>query len=206
MNNGTAGSMARYQAARRAVLALVVLFGGIGLIFSGSARSEFLHEAIEGYGLALILVGIGGRLWATLYIDGRKSSEVVQSGPYSIMRNPLYFFSTIAIMGVGAQTGSIMIALICAAVCALCFHFVALHEERYLAERLGQAYLNYKARVPRFFPNPTLYRDQAMVTFRPRYLNRTLLDGLVFFVSIPVLEFIESGQALGWIPVYLQLY
>ena len=43
------------------------------------------------------------------------------------------------------------------------------------------------------------------MTFEPRVVKQTLLDGLVFFLSVPVFEMIEKGQEMGLIPVFFQL-
>ncbi|WP_157019410.1 methyltransferase family protein [Mesorhizobium xinjiangense] len=201
MNSETANAMSSYQTSRRIVLGAIIALICLFLVFGGSLQSELMHERIEAHGIALILIGIGGRLWSTLYIGGRKSAEVVSTGPYSVMRNPLYFFSSIAAMGIGAQTGSLVYTVIMPVLCALAFHFVTLREERYLRATLGAPYEAYLARVPRFCPKPWLFRDDTEVTFKPRLLNRTLLDGLVFLVSIPFFELIEEGQEVGWIPV-----
>lgn len=199
--NARSMSMARYQSARRMVLGCMILLICLLLVFSASSQPELWHEQIEAYGLVLMLIGIAGRLWSILYIDGHKSKTMVQTGPYSVTRNPLYFFSSVAALGVGAQTGSLLVALTCGLICAVSFHVVARHEERYLTAVLGAPYTDYIARVPRFFPNPLIYRDQETVTFRPKILNNTLFDGLVFFASIPFFEFMEVAQASGWIPV-----
>lgn len=201
MRNGTAKVAAVNQRLRRHVLAFLIGVIGVLLIFGGSLQSELAHENIEAYGLALMLVGIGGRLWSILYIGGRKSAEVVSSGPYSVMRNPLYFFSTIAAAGVGAQTGSFVITALAAAFCATAFYIVALREERFLKAELGAPYLAYLERVPRFFPDPRLFRDENEVTFKPRILHGTLLDGLVFLAAIPLFELIEVAQEIGLVPV-----
>ena len=200
-----AKSMARFQAARRAALAVLIVIAFGALVFGGSLHDEPTHERIETIGLALILIGIAGRLWATLYIGGRKSAEVVSTGPYSITRNPLYLFSTIAAAGAGAQTGSYVIAGLFMVLCAAAFHLVALREERFLATTLGDDYLAYLNRVPRFVPNPLLYRDDAEVTFQTDRLRATLLDGLVFLAAIPVLEAIEMAQEVGAVPVLFVL-
>jgi protein-S-isoprenylcysteine O-methyltransferase Ste14 len=206
MRDGSARSLAAYQAARRWILAALIAAICFILVFAASLQGELMHERIEAHGIALILIGIGGRIWSILYIGGRKSAEVVSTGPYSIMRNPLYFFSTIAAAGVGAQTGSWIITVLFAVLCAIAFHIVALREERHLEARLGAPYLDYVRRVPRFFPNPRLFRDDAEVTFKPRLFNVTLLDGLVFLVSIPFFELIEEGQEIGVVPVLFRLY
>jgi len=200
------GSLARFQSARRFVLAVVVTIAFAILVFGGSLYDELTHERIETLGLALILVGIGGRLWATLYIGGRKSASVVSTGPYSITRNPLYLFSSIAAAGVGAQTGSYVVACVFMLLCAAAFHLVALREERFLTATLGDEYRAYLGRVPRFLPNPLLYRDDPEVTFQTKRLRTTLLDGLAFLAAIPVLEAIETAQETGMVPILFKLY
>ena len=206
MNSGDADALARYQAGRRAILAIIIVIAFTALVFVGSLHDELMHEYIETLGLVLILVGIGGRLWATLYIGGRKSATVVSTGPYSITRNPLYLFSSIAAAGVGAQTGSYVVACLSLVLCAAAFHLVARREERFLSATLGGEYLSYLQRVPRFLPNPLIYRDDAEVTFQTGKLRVTLLDGLVFLAAIPLLEAIEELHEVGTIPVLFSLF
>jgi protein-S-isoprenylcysteine O-methyltransferase Ste14 len=206
LNSGDADALARYQAARRAILAIIIVIAFTALVFVGSVHDELTHEYIETLGLLLILVGIGGRLWATLYIGGRKSAVVVSTGPYSITRNPLYLFSSIAAAGVGAQTGSYVVACLFLVLCATFFHVVARREEQFLSATLGGDYLSYLQRVPRFLPNPLIYRDDAEVTFQTRRLRVTFVDGLVFLAAIPLLEAIEEAQETGAIPLLYRLF
>lgn len=205
MGSGSADSLARYQTGRRYVLALLIALSFIALLFVGSAHDELAHEHIETLGLALIFLGIGGRMWATLYIGGRKAAEIVSAGPYSITRNPLYLFSSVAAAGVGAQTGSYVVMALFAILCAAAFYLVAFREERFLEHAFGSRYLAYVDRVPRFLPNPLLYRDDAQVTFHTRRFRTTMADGLVFLASIPVLEAIEYAQEVGIAPVLVLL-
>jgi protein-S-isoprenylcysteine O-methyltransferase Ste14 len=198
--------LAAYQNMRRLVIALLMFVLVLVLVFVGSAQSDPTHELIEAYGIMLIMVGIFGRLWSILYIGGRKSAEVVSVGPYSVTRNPLYLFSSVAAVGAGAQTGSLWVALAFGVLCAVAFHVVIRREEGYLAGKLGATYRDYLARVPRFLPNPFIYRDLDIVSFEPRIFKRTLIDGLVFFVSIPFFEALEWGQQSGSIPVLLSLH
>ena len=206
MESGDGNPLARFQAGRRALLATLIVIAFMALVVGGSLHNELVHERIETLGLVLILVGIGGRLWATLYIGGRKSIEVVSTGPYSMTRNPLYLFSTIAAAGVGAQTGSYVVAGAVMLTCAAAFHVVTLREERYLTATLGDEYRAYLERVPRFLPNPLIYRDDAEVTFQTARLRATLIDGLVFLAAIPLLEAMETAQETGVVPVLFALY
>lgn len=196
-----------YQHMRRMVLAVLVVVLFAALLFGQSTfpPETPVHETIEMFGVLLIFLGIVGRLWSTLYIGGRKSSEVVTGGPYSITRNPLYVFSTIAAAGVGAQIGSFSGIILFALLCAGAFHIVILREERYLKEVLGAPYQAYLARVPRFFPNLSLYQEGDTGSFKPRLLLTTLLDGLVFLVALPVFETIDGAQQSGILPVLFRL-
>ena len=206
MNSENLDALSRYQAARRALLAIIIVVAFAMLTFGGSRHNPLMHEYIETLGLVLIMIGIGGRLWSTLYIGGRKSAQVVSTGPYSITRNPLYLFSSIAAAGVGAQTGSYAVAGLFMVLCAASFYLVALREERFLSATLGEAYAGYLSRVPRFLPNPALYRDEPQVMFQTGRLRATLLDGLVFLGAMAVLEIIEEAQEAGAVPILYWLY
>ncbi|TIW17033.1 MAG: isoprenylcysteine carboxylmethyltransferase family protein [Mesorhizobium sp.] len=196
-----------YQYMRRVVLAVLIVVLFAALLFGQSTfpPDTPVHETIEMFGVLLIFLGIVGRLWSTLYIGGRKSSEVVTGGPYSITRNPLYLFSTVAAAGVGAQIGSFSGIILFALLCAGAFQIVILREERYLKGVLGASYAAYLAKVPRFFPNLSLYQEGDTGSFKPRLLLNTLLDGLVFLVALPAFELIDGAQQSGVLPVLFRL-
>jgi hypothetical protein len=145
-------------------------------------------------------------MWCTLYIGGRKSSEIVRLGPYSMSRNPLYVFSSIGAFGIGMMTGSLTVSLVLAVLCYIAFHFVILAEEGYLEKSFGETYLAYKREVPRFFPKLSLYKEANILSVRSSMLYKTLTDGLVFFVSYPLLELVEYLQNAHILPVLLRLY
>jgi protein-S-isoprenylcysteine O-methyltransferase Ste14 len=207
MINDDKFALGGYQHIRRMVLAALIVVLFAVLLFGQSVFPPDTppHETIEMVGILLIFLGVVGRLWSTLYIGGRKSSEVVTGGPYSITRNPLYVFSTVAAAGVGAQIGSITAALGFAILCAAAFHIVILREEKFLRYKLGAPFEAYMARVPRFFPKLSLYQEGDTGSFRPRLLLTTLLDGLVFLVALPAFELIDGAQQSGILPVLFRL-
>ncbi|MEW9806306.1 methyltransferase family protein [Mesorhizobium marinum] len=196
-----------YQRLRRLTLAALLALVFFVLLFGQSVfpPETVVHEAIEMSGIVLIVIGIAGRLWSTLYIGGRKAAAVVTDGPYSITRNPLYVFSSVAAMGVGAQMGSITVAIGFGLACAAAFHVVILREERFLTTKLGAEYTDYIATVPRFLPNPALYREGDATGFKPQLLLTTLIDGLVFLVAMPLFEIIDAAQLSGTLPVLFRV-
>lgn len=197
--------IAAVQSVRKLVLyALGTVAVGV-LLFGHSVwpdGDEFgVHEIIEHAGRALMAVAIIGRTWCSLYIGGRKKAMLVDVGPYSVCRNPLYFFSFIGAAGAGAQFGSITAAVAATLITLLVFTIVVRKEERFLSERFGEPYLAYKARVPRFLPNVWLWRNVDTLEIRPQLVVRTFVDACVFLAAIPLAEGIELAQTEGLLPI-----
>lgn len=197
--------LGRFQRLRRLTLAILIVAAAAALMFVSSVQDGAFHEFVEAFGIGLIGAAILGRLWCTVYIGGRKSAEIVNAGPYSITRNPLYLFSAVGALGAGSQTGSVVVALVFGIATIAAFHVVILREERFLREVFGQPYQSYLASVPRFWPDFSLYRGVEAVVVKPTLLSRTLTDGLVFFLAVPAFETIEWAQGAGHLPVLLRL-
>lgn len=199
--------LSRFQHRRRLALAVLIAVVLLGLLFVQSRlpSSGKAHEYVEALGFGLILLAILGRTWCTLYIGGRKAAEIVDTGPYSVTRNPLYVFSAIGAAGVGALAGSVTVAVVFAVVTYLCFLYVILVEEKYLTNTFGDVYLRYMQRVPRFLPNFGLFKDAEMLSVRPKVLYRTFTDGLIFLVAYPFFEIVEYLQNSGILPVLFRV-
>ena len=79
-------------------------------------ETENMYISLSLFSIGILFVGIAslGRLWCSLYIAGYKNKSLITEGPYSVSRNPLYFFSAIGVTGVGfaTETASFPIALI----------------------------------------------------------------------------------------------
>jgi len=196
----------RTQRLRKAVLLIGILAVLALAAVSRSFGDESLfHELLEVAGLALIAVCIVGRAWCSLYIGGRKTAEIVQRGPYSISRNPLYVFSFLGAFGMGALTGSLTIALLFLLISVLVFTATVKREEAWLSEAFGPDYAAYMARTPRFWPDPSKWRDQDTLEVRPIFFLRTLRDGAVMALAYPLFESLEYVQDVGWVRVILAL-
>lgn len=198
--------LARYQRLRRLWVFIGIIVTGGLLLSVTTAWDEYTAEHVELAGICLIWIGIVGRLWSILYIGGHKANAIITDGPYSVMRNPLYFFSTIAAIGVGFQTGTVTAGLIFGFLCFAAFQVVIRREEKYLSAAFGAPYNDYLAAVPRFFPKVSLFHDRETREISTKRMYSTLLDGLVFFIAFPLFEFAEELQEAGIIPVLAHLY
>jgi protein-S-isoprenylcysteine O-methyltransferase Ste14 len=200
-------TIAEVQIVRKFVLIVTVLAGLLmyALTASRAPSGSTTHEMIEGIGIVLIAICILGRTWCTLYIGGRKIDELVTEGPYSVSRNPLYFFTFLGTFGAGAQLGSVLAGVIFGALAWMVFYAVVLQEEKLLSRYYGAVYENYKATVPRFLPNPARWRDAPVVTVKPSHLVRTFADAMLFLLAVPAAEMFEQLQNMQVLPVLLRL-
>ena len=101
------------------------------------------------YGLPVALGGLVLRAWATGHLE--KNIQLVVSGPYTYVRNPLYLGTLIAAAGFAAASRSWVLALIFAAVFGLVYLPVIELEEQHLRE-LFPSYDDYAERVPMLLP------------------------------------------------------
>ena len=104
------------------------------------------------------------------------------------------------------MTGSLAVALGLAVLCYVAFRSVISVEEGYLEHMFVEPYRQYMRDVPRFFPNPALFRESELLSVRPRVLYRTFVDGLVFLAAYPFFELVEYLQDQGALPVILVLF
>ena len=191
---------------KQTIIAGLILLAGVLPFVSSLALPESLpREAIEVVGVALIVLCILGRTWTSLYIGGRKKSELVTTGPFSVVRNPLYVFSLIGVAGFGMCSGSAAVGLLAAAAGLLIFHRVVLSEEAFLADAFPGAYADYMRRVNRWLPHFSGWQDVEETVVRPHLVLVTFRDACYFLIAIPLFELLDYFQSIGTLPVLIRL-
>lgn len=150
------------------------------------------HEMIESLGVLTLIAGVLGRFWSILYLGGRKNAEVMQEGPFSMTRNPLYLSSTVASFGIGLMLGAVGFAVLLAGTVGTILWITARREAAFLAQEFGPEYAAYAERVPFFIPDPRLYRAAPEAVFRTAPLKRNLFDAFVFLCAIPLVELLDA--------------
>ncbi len=163
---------------------------------------EFMLEAV---GFLMVVVAVFGRLWSSVFICGYKTKRVIQFGPYSVTRNPLYVFSFIGAIGFGLVTQSLTITFLIFLIYVLIYARTVAFEEKKLEEALGVQYLQYKANTPRFFPDFTLYKTVPQYEINVRVFENAFKDAIWFFLGFGALQLIELLHLHGVLPVLFRL-
>jgi protein-S-isoprenylcysteine O-methyltransferase Ste14 len=157
-------------------------------------------------GCLLASIGAMGRLWCSLYISGYKNNTLITTGPYSIMRHPLYFFSLIGALGVACATETLLIPLIVLIVFISCYRGIILGEEKRLLSDHGEKFKQYCQKTPVIFPKFSLYKEPETYVTNPRIFEKSIFSALWFIWFIGILEIIETFHEVGILPVYFKLY
>jgi protein-S-isoprenylcysteine O-methyltransferase Ste14 len=109
-------------------------------------------------GVALTLAGELVRLWGVSHIGviSRTRSDrlgpLVDTGPFALVRNPLYLGNIALWTGFAFTAGLPWLAPIIVIVLGAVYHAIVRWEEMLLEERRGAEYRAYAARVPRWIP------------------------------------------------------
>lgn len=166
----------------------------------------FLDYFMELTSIVLIFLGTYGRLWCTLFISGYKTDKLITVGPYSISRNPLYFFSFIGVLGIALQTEMITFVVIFIIAFMLFYSIVIRNEEKKLLQIHGKEFEDYCKRVPRFFPKFSLYTEPETYEFHTFRYRKAFMDGMWFVIIYPVLEIIEQLHEHGILPTVFRIW
>jgi len=82
----------------------------------------------------------------------KKGKELVNTGPYAIVRNPLYIGNIIIAAGLSVLSKLIWFTPFVMLYFFALYHVVVLYEEKKLSERWENGYLTYFNEVPRWMP------------------------------------------------------
>jgi protein-S-isoprenylcysteine O-methyltransferase Ste14 len=190
-------------------LARILIAGVLGVaLFSQHAFAEegALDLTLEYGGYLVLGITIVGRIWCSAHLSGNKNTSVVRAGPYSMCRNPLYFFTLLGFVGLGFSLESLTLTG-CLILAFFLTHWpIILREESFLREKFGEPYAAYCNEVPRLLPNPFLHRSDAQITFGAEPFLRATGDSLLLLLVFPLCHLLEHLHAAGHVPVLFRLY
>jgi len=177
----------------RGVLCFPPLVFGL-LWFQGEIEDPYFTCPV---GIGLILAGIALRIWAQEHLHHRLKVplQLTVSGPYQLVRNPLYLGNTLIYLGATVLSELPWMIPVTLLWCAGVYSLVVRHEEAALRTYYSEAYARYCAKVPRWFPR----RPGRLLMLRNEFLRSAVWSELhCFLIVIPFsLKEVASRYLLG---------
>jgi protein-S-isoprenylcysteine O-methyltransferase Ste14 len=118
----------------------------------------FDHAVALWLGLALLVLGIGMAAWGirTMQAAGTNvnpalpTTAIVKSGPFRFSRNPLYVALMLLYLGLTLAFNTWWGIVLLVPVLIIMHCGVVLREERYLEQKFGETYRQYRSKVRRY--------------------------------------------------------
>src|SRR5579862_1688605 len=146
---------ARQLRIRAVIAVLVILLFRLGAFRGHGLNTDPWRAAI---GLVLFGLGLGFAIWARVNIGRnwgvpmtrKDDPELVTSGPYRLVRHPIY--SGILAAGIGTAVALSWLWLTAVVLAGIYFLYSAVVEERYLTEQFPDDYPAYKRSTKMLVP------------------------------------------------------
>ena len=187
---------------------IIAIIFFIFILFTSSNWEEIsiVSDSIFLFGCLMIGIASFGRLWCFLYLAGYKNDTLVTVGPYSISKNPLYFFSMIGGVGVGLATETLSIPLVILILFLLYYQVIIKDEERRMIDLHGEEYRSYCKKTPSFLPKFSLFYEPETYTVHAKIVKKNIFGALWFVWIVGIIELIEALHEVNILPIYFKIY
>ena len=188
----------------------------------GPFASDDADRAWFAAGFAIAALGAAIRIfasgWAALGTSGRvkaaaEAAELNTTGPYSLVRNPLYVGRIVNYTGMAMLSGSWGFTAVVLLLSILIYERVSIYEEEFLRGKFGQTHADWAKDVPALFPRlhgwvaPKYNFWWKRMIWRERqkvFLLATSLAGTLFAYYGFDLETVPAGKMWvlwGWLVI-----
>ncbi|MDP2981636.1 MAG: isoprenylcysteine carboxylmethyltransferase family protein [Candidatus Omnitrophota bacterium] len=174
-----------------------LMFLGLGAVILLSnfvfhhQRQPVLDGMLNALGMGLILFGFLFRISARGYKEENTSNgnALVKTGPYAVIRNPMYFGTFIIGTGVVVMLLELWFIFLFAAVFFMIYIPQMKKEERVLLERFGQEYKEYCKLTPKYFPRfDYLFRLNQYISLKPFWIKKEIIPMLTTIAVVILIE------------------
>ena len=164
---------------------------------------------LEFSGFFLVIVGVLGRIWSSLYIEGNKTNSLVTNGIYSICRNPLYFFSFLLLLGYCLLIKSFIVSFMAMLMLIIVYPRTIKYEEEKLLKIHGDDYLNYFNNTPKFIPNLFLFKKTEKsykIKIDINKIENVLIESLGFILFFEIIRLLNYLHNTNILPSIINIY
>jgi len=136
-------------------------------------------------GCAVLTAGVAVRVAAQSHLHHRLKMqlELTTSGPYGLVRNPLYIGNTLICTSAAVLGKLLWLAPLAFLWCVVVYAVVVRSEEERLLNLYGEPYHRYLAEVPRWLPRG---RTVSGNLFARPYVGKAILAELHSFLIVPL--------------------
>lgn len=149
----------------RGIYIYATIAGAIAIMWFNRDFGPFASDVADrtwfAAGFAVACLGAAIRIftsgWAALGTSGRvkaaaEAAELNTTGPYSLVRNPLYVGRIVNYTGMAMLSGSWAFAAVVFLLLVLIYERVSIYEEEFLRGKFGEAHADWAKDVPALFP------------------------------------------------------
>jgi protein-S-isoprenylcysteine O-methyltransferase Ste14 len=147
-------------------------------------------------GIFLIFIGELIRIHSVSYIgtisrtrSSSLGSKLIQEGPFSLIRNPLYAANFLITLGFVIFSNIQWIIVVATLGFIIQYHFIVIFEEAILQDKFGDTYTKYQTTVPRWLPR-NFKNNQLINPFKIaiKSENRTITAILSILITLLIIH------------------
>jgi protein-S-isoprenylcysteine O-methyltransferase Ste14 len=137
---------------------VIIVLGGLVIRLLHISRTPVHSQVLQGVGVVIFLSGLAFAVWARVHLgrnwgmpmSEHEEPELVTSGPYRVVRHPIYSGILLGLLGSALATypGWLIVVGIATAY----FAYSAREEERFLTRAFPSAYPAYRAHTKMLIP------------------------------------------------------
>lgn len=172
---------------------------------------ENANPASLSAGFLIAMIGELIRFWGVSWAGSETrttgavgGTNLIISGPFAYVRNPLYVGNILMYFGLGVMSFAVFpyLQIIAISFFILQYHLIVGEEESFLEKKFGEQYKRFVENVPRFFPRLTPYKDENNIQPKVSFSNgfkseiRTLQAFIIVIILIVVKWYVRVNDIL----------
>ena len=192
----------------RSYLPVLIILPGLWVFKQGlsgfdsdwTMRWELICLAISILGLVIRMVAVG---YSAENTSGRNTNEgqiadhINTTGPYSIVRHPLYLGNYFMWLGIACMTRNFWFIMAFTFVYWLYYERIMYAEEEFLRDKYGDRYINWAVGVPAFIPAFSQWKKSQLSFSWVKIIRQEKAGILNLFIVFFVFKLLEAYFSNG---------
>ena len=165
----------------------------LAIFFPGYDHSKLIIIS----GILLVILGESGRLWSVGFAGGitrtRKGDlhELIVTGPFAVVRNPIYISNMIMYSGAALMMGAPSLVPFVTLYFFIEYSLIIVYEESILTKAFGVQYAAYKKSVNRWIPNLNVKIERSKHAFNLKELMTAEKSTFNSIIGITLISLIK---------------